>query len=267
MMHSSNEMTTDQPTRVTKSMPCLQHLGMDELQFLPVSIKPNNKSVEVQDSKGGRLKFQLANDEHPLVTCFPLDPVREDNADTTRRGLLCRINDAETLAALERLDQKVLSEAITNSKRWFKSAPPDDQVALRHKPLVIRNGDNPPSIRLKVKCQGAAVPTEMYLKVSDTELVPTTEVDLDCGNTEIVPIVSTNGVWIGFGDVQFGMVLYVEKLLILSKGMPRNPTDQFSLFRPMTLLTKARPPLFEDDPSEEPATKRQCGGVELVVED
>lgn len=200
------------------------------------SFKPSNKLV-----------FNLCPDPRKPFACrYKLDTVREDS-DGSRRGLMVRLQDERTLAALKQLDDLAVSTALSNCKEWFKKPTMSEaEVRLRYKPLVLEDGGEH-YLKFKVKCKGYV--TELHLLREDNT------VEENGGTLEhiseygafVAPILCCFSVWFMGGGTSFGISAQAEKMVV-RPGAPRPALSDFCCEEPLDVVVpqKKRPREGED---------------------
>lgn len=170
---------------------------------------------------------------------FRLDkPVEGGN--TTRRGLALKVYDGKELEILKALDERIVQEAVKNSKEWFKKTLSEEQVRARYKPIVsmYREEDDHHMLKVKVKVEDETgrskqIPSVLHLCDEDGEI------HKRCGrldhlstldSTSVNPVVSTREIWFMGGGSTFGISFQVEKMIIF----PGKERDELDAFGPST---------------------------------
>ena len=247
--------------------PYIGDLDFSGLFFTPMQQKSGKKSVDLYRSAApvapsNRVKFQLCRDEtEPTIAKWNLDGVRDDS-DPTRRKFEVRVTDPAAIAALKAFDEAVVQHAQQHSKEWFKKELTLPEVKARYKELLIHDVDDDTySIKFKVKCLGAAVPTKILRLVGDGEYVESDEADLT-RHSEVVPILQTFGVWF-LGDAQFGVSFFADKLLVRPHQVA-DAIEDFALSRPFK-RQKPQPQAEEEAPVS--STEAGAVAVKLVDDD
>lgn len=206
------------------------------LHAMPMTKNNGKKRVDLfmddmSTAPGNKIKFQICQDEtKPVITKYPLDQVRDDTSDPTRRGQVCLIEDPKDQESLIKLDDRIVELGVQNSKEWFGKPLTEEQVRLRYKNCLTRDSDDSDyNFKFKVKCTGAAWPTKIFRKSGPDSLVPTNESALSAKNAKIVAIVSAYGIYFISGDAQFGVSFQAEHILVVEEGVASSATGAFSL--------------------------------------
>ena len=122
------------------------------------------------------------------------------------------INDDLLLGKLRALDEKVASEAVSHSPKFFGKTTDETRVRAMHQPLVSSKeykGDTVHTVRTKVKTGHR--PTAVWLQAGPNGVKPGTLDDVAPGS-DVVPFVKLSSVMIN--NRQFGVSLYVEQLMV-----------------------------------------------------
>jgi hypothetical protein len=188
-----------------------------------------------------RVEFQLCPDvDAPLECKFRLDTVK-DGENPLRRGQKVKIYDATTLAALARIDEKIVATAIERSAEWFGKTLPADQVRARYKPIaeVAKDGDDHNTMKMTVKPPGAPVPTQLHLMEDGKVRRNGARIEhLELRGARVVPIVSAYALYFLGGGTQFGLSFQAEKMII-TPGAARDVLDDFVTSKPLEVTDDA----------------------------
>jgi hypothetical protein len=254
------------PQQTKMPYPYVGDVDFSQVQFAPSLVSDSStkrKSVETfldgtSTRRSNHIKFQACRDEtEPMEAHWSLDAVFDDSKDASRRTQTVRLTNEKTLEALRALDERVVQEAVSRSKEWWKVELNEDQVRLRYNPLV-QTKDGQPIFKFKVKCTGAAVPTKIMRVVSENEVVPDTERVLETAGAKMVPLVSTMGLYF-LGDKGFGLSFQAEELLV-TPGEEKQAMSNFALSKPLSLKRAAPEERGGEDDVEVP---NKCVKVEL----
>ena len=146
--------------------PYISDVDISSIRFSKMYTVDGKSRVDISQSNGKKLIFALCADcQEPYRARYPLDNVREDAQDKTRRGQKIVIGEPATKAALEALDEAVVQAAVANAADWFKSKTPvdEDTIRARYQRIVFEESpdDEDACMKFKVKTETARVPTKL----------------------------------------------------------------------------------------------------------
>ena len=232
------------------SCPFVGNVNMKNVSFGDLKVENGKSSVllykDNSSMKGNKLMFNLVEKAlEPYDTKFSLDSVLADQ-DGSRRGLLVKIQDANSLRGLKDLDKHVVEWATKNSKELFKKNLTPQEVELRYKPIVTsvdKQGEEGTEdcVKFKVKCDPKKVPTQLHLIKADgtVEEGGGTLEHLCVRGASVSPILTAYSLWFMGGGTQFGVILQAEKMLI-KPGVPRPPLSDFCSDVPLVTSKRDR---------------------------
>jgi len=232
-------------------LPFVGVFSSDDVVFGPFQNDGKKQKVELFRGKSstGRmlpLTFNLTSDcKKPFVCRFKLDQVREDQ-DGSRRGLMVRIEDEESLKGLTALDDAVVAHALKNSKEIFKKTNMTEaEVRMRYRPLVMkaREEDEGFSIKFKVKCKKN--PTSLHLLDNDGLIAKDqgTLEQLSQHGVSVAPILNCYSLWFMGGGTSFGITVQAEEMVILPS--PKSEGNSLSRFCSSTPILLKEEPIAE----------------------
>ena len=190
-------------------------------------------------SARNRIEVQLCPDETAPLECkYRLDTV-QDGQDPLRRGQKVKVYDETTLAALARIDEKIVATAIERSLEWFGKSLSAEQVRARYKFIaqVDKVGEDFHTMKFAVKAPGSKVPTQMHLLEASGDMHKhggRTE-HLELSGARVVPIVSAYSIWFLAGGKQFGLSFQAEKMLI-TPGQARDDLAGFTMSKRVRVI-------------------------------
>lgn len=198
-------------------------IDIDALEYKPpTSNRSGGKVVHVSTVAGSadwkhRIRFQMSeNDKQNLQSAVWGLSTPLPGQDSSRRTLELTIESPALLGFLERLDDKNMSCAISQSPEWFKKTLEPDAVRNMYVKLVKEptKADQKPTVRVKVKC--GDYPTNIYVVQDidgDGNLTYTKGSPDDLvRNVKCLVMVETVGLW--FMSRQFGMSLTATEILV-----------------------------------------------------
>ena len=231
------------------------YVGKDSFSFDKVHCAPPTtdtrgaKSVRVfMDSSStmnsNMIQVQLCEDESSAIRClYPLNQAYE-GGNQFKRDLKIVIEDPKVIAKMHALEERLVSEAVRNSKQWFKMPLTEEQVRLRLKPILTPTA--PPSdptgeplqvMKIKFKTAGSQVPTKLVVLDQATNTAKVCKEDkLELEGAVIIPVVSAYAIYFLGGDTQFGLSFNAEHIMIVQEGAPRDALGAFTLKRKVALV-------------------------------
>lgn len=226
--------------------PFIGNVDWKHLTFGKVEVDPLNKRQTVSIALNGRHPcFTLCKDETAMLeTRFGLD-VPEEAGKETRRGQMAWVRDTEVKESLEALDALILAEAHKNSKTWFKAQLSEEVIKSRFKPCVrmLKDTDEHPVLKFKVKCPPAKVPTSIFRPKSGIKVDGKMEYEqcdhsvLEYRGAHVYPIVTMLDVWFMSGGSSFGVSLQAEKMLA-HEGVKPDPLSVFHTRDPIYITSR-----------------------------
>lgn len=232
----------------TNTMLSVGAIDVDKITFGPVDFTGGKVKVDVyRDDNTSRMnrfnRFSLCNDaQQPMVTRYGLDAVRDDQQNPDRRGLMIRVSDPVTVDVLRRIDEKVISAAVKNSREWFgKQGKPlptplsDEIVRSRYQPLLMeREDENVKVCKIKVKA-GGDWPTKLHLNEDGCYRKNGAKPEHLTEGCEVVPAVSMSyGIWFIPGG-KFGLTMQAEEIIVTPTGGRRDDLSHFPTSAPLLM--------------------------------
>ena len=251
---NTNQIRTTIPLLYREEMPArtvphISEYDVKNITFGSVDFSSGKVKVDVfRDntctSKANRFnRFNICRDaNNPMRTRFPLDTVREDQANPDRRGLMIRIEDDVTRDALMAFDEAVIKKAVECSKEWFgKQGKPlaaplsDEIVRSKCQPLMFQRDEGDEYfVKIKVKT-GGDYPTVMHLREGGRVRKFGGRPEHLTENAEVVPIVSMSyGIWIIPGG-KFGITMQAEEMIVCPALMAQDDMSHFASSTPITM--------------------------------
>lgn len=237
--------------------------------------RTNKKTVRIfrDDSSvnaSNQIKIQMCADEtRPLVTKYGLDRVMGDG-DPTRRGQAVIIDDPATIDSLVKFDERMVQLALEKSKEWFGKQLTEDQVRDRYRGVMARESEEADWVmKFKVKCAGAAVPTNLSRFAGEDQVVKCGPEVLENRGAKIVPLLSAYSVYF-LGTDKFGVTWQAEDILVVEGGAERDGMSKFTLRNKYKVIEDPSPDvLCDDDGMAPPSSKRpreyeEPAAIELV---
>lgn len=215
--------------------PCLSDIAIETIKFSKMYIVDGKSRVDISQANGKKLIFALCSDcQDPYSTRYPLDNIREDATDKTRRGQKILLEEEDTKKALLDLDEAVIRAAVENAADWFKSKIPVDEeiIRSRYQRIVFEEApeDAHPCMKFKVKTETAKVPTKLHRVLPDGRIVELQGrvSDLEAPGAKLAPILSSFGLWFmgGKDPTKFGVSFQAEEIVV-TPGEGRAPLSNF----------------------------------------
>ena len=215
--------------------PYISDVDISSIRFSKMYTVDGKSRVDISQSNGKKLIFALCADcQEPYRARYPLDNVREDAQDKTRRGQKIVIGEPATKAALEALDEAVVQAAVANAADWFKSKTPvdEDTIRARYQRIVFEESpdDEDACMKFKVKTETARVPTKLHRVRNDGKICECQGrvSDLEAPGARMAPILSSFGLWFmgGKDPTKFGVSFQAEEIVV-TPGEGRAPLSNF----------------------------------------
>ena len=182
-----------------------------------------------------RIAVQLCKDEsNALKAKYHLDEVQDDG-DPTRRSFCVLLDNMEDVKKLQSFDERIIQEAVKESKTWWKKTIPEEQIRfMYHKMVQYDEEKNEYTFRFKVKVNHPnpepgktySRPTPIYLK-SSGDKAPRGDLHHLRAGCMVTPKVSTSGVWF-MGDSKFGLA-WVADVMMVEPMEYQKPIDELQL--------------------------------------
>ena len=194
--------------------------NLEQLKVSPV-LKTAQKSnvVYINDVSGGKVRFQLGEVNVAPDAGFrvPFGIKSFQDEVTSRPNLHVAVTDPELIGQLEKLDQFVVDQAVSNCATWFKRVSAEE-VPLMYRPIlnVHAQASYPSFINCKVDLRASgpdAFKCLMYDRNTNAiNTVPNTTREHVPAGTRGYPIITMGGIW--FMSGRFGLSLNINDFLI-----------------------------------------------------
>tara|TARA_B110001452_G_scaffold266159_1_gene272314 strand:+ start:100 stop:870 length:771 start_codon:yes stop_codon:yes gene_type:complete len=237
--------------------PNLEDVSIDLIKFSKMYVTDNKARVDIVQGNGKKMIFSLCSDcQEPYEARYPLDSVRDDATDGTRRGQKIVIGESACRDALARLDEAVVQAALANAADWFKSKVPitEDMIRSRYQNIVFKEveADEHSCMKFKVKTEGAKFPTKLHRVLDDGKILELKGrlSDMEMKGSKLAPILSSFGLWFmgGKDPSKFGVSFQAEEIVV-TPGQGNEPLSNFSSKRKIDAVASMQ------DGSEEEESK------------
>lgn len=234
-----------------KEVPFVGDVDVTKIVFGPYETIGGKQKVSIYRDSSSTQRNNMfhevnfcADAAFPMATRYPLDEKRKDDKPVTndtgdakgdRRGLAIKVEDPRAVSALLRLDEKVVEEAIKQSKTWFKRELTREQVLARYKPVLSKKDDDEPYVmKIKVKI-GGVKPTDLHLAMDSGRIRKKAgrPEDLNWG-AHVVPICSFSyGLWFMGGGTSFGVSFQAEDMIVIPGATEGDSLSKFASSIPL----------------------------------
>lgn len=225
--------------------PFVGDIDMSKIHFVPTTMDSGKQRIEIYKdanvTKHNRLVFNLTPDPREPFGCrYKLDAVRDDQ-DGTRRGLIVKIENEDTLRALRSVDEQVVQYAVKNMKECFgkKHTLTEAEVRQRYRPLVFKANEEDDFFCTKFKVKCGNYQTRLHLLHDDDT------VEEAMGRVEhieeygafVAPILNVYALWFMGGGSSFGVTIQADDMFV-RPGKKQSVLSKFCSRTPLKMAPK-----------------------------